>query len=228
MYGVPRFVLRRTKMGGSFRHMKEEKKKKKAGKKKWEFPVGIEPMDQEEAEEQMQHFFKTLEDQYKDVPEAEIGRGVKKIQDFLDGKMNWAELFSFTPDMLFQMAEYGFSQFKMGRYSDAERVFKVLTVLDWNNPYYHSVMGSILQRQKRYGEAMAEYSQAIDLDKGDIVSLTNRGEILMQHGLFDEALADLEKAAALDPSEGDKFAARARMLIKQIKDTEKLDEKVDS
>lgn len=148
--------------------------------------------------------------------EAEIERGAKKIQNYLNGKIGWAELFNFTPEMLFQMAEFGFTQFQAGRYSDAERVFKVLTVLDWNNAYYHSVMGSILQRQKRYGEAIAEYSQAIDLDPNDIASLTNRGEIFLHHGLMEDAESDLMKAAKLDPEENDRFAGRARILIEQL------------
>lgn len=193
-----------------------EKKTKAQGRKKWQFPIGLEPMSREEATAEMGRFFAALEEQYKDVPPAEIERGAKKIQAFLEGKMNWAELFNFTPDMLFQMAEFGFTQFKVGRLSDAERVFKVLTVLDWNNAYYHSVMGSILQRQKRYGEAIAEYTQAIELEPTDIVSLTNRGEIFLQHGLVEEAEKDLSKAIELDPKHTNKFANRARMLVEHI------------
>lgn len=196
--------------------MADEKKPKKPAKKKWEFPIGIEPMSREEADAEMGRFFKALEEQYKGVPEEEIEQGAKKIKDFIDGRLSWAELFNFTPEMLFQMAEFGFTQFKVGRYADAERVFKVLTVLDWNNAYYHSVMGSILQRQRRYGDAIAEYSQAIELDPSDIVSHTNRGEIFLQHGLLEEAEGDLTKAAACDPEGQDRFANRARMLLMQL------------
>ncbi|MFH0800464.1 MAG: tetratricopeptide repeat protein [Pseudomonadota bacterium] len=196
--------------------MADNKRAKKGGRKKWEFPIGIEPMTREDAAAEMERFFKALEDQYKDIPPDEIERGARKIQDFLGGKMNWAELFNFTPEMLFQMAEFGFTQFKSGRYEDAERIFKVLTVLDWNNAYYHSVMGSILQRQRRYGEAIAEYTQAIELDPNDIVSRTNRGEIFMQHGLFEEAEEDFKQAIALDKGGADKFANRSRMLMQQM------------
>lgn len=185
-------------------------------KKKWEFPIGLQEMSQAEADAEMERFFTALEEQYKDVPEAEIERGARKVKSFIDGELNWAQLFDFTPEMLFQLAEYGFTQFKTGRYEDAERVFKVLTVLDWNNAYYHSVMGSILQRQKRYGEAIAEYSQAIELDANDIVSYTNRGEVLLLHGLLDEAEGDLEKATQLDPEGDDRFANRARLLLKEL------------
>jgi len=104
----------------------------------------------------------------------------------------------------------------VGRYQDAERVFKVLTVLDWENAYYHSVMGSILQREKRYGEAIAEYGQALELSPDDITSLTNRGEIYMQHGLMDDAKADFEKAISLDPTGEDKWANRARLLHTEL------------
>ena len=196
--------------------MADQKRAKNPPKKRWDFPIGLKPMSQEEADAEMSRFFAAIEEQYKDVPQEEVERGAKKIKDFIDGKLSWAELFNFSPEMLFQMAEFGFNQFKQGRYPDAERVFKVLTVLDWNNAYYHSVMGSILQRQKRYGDAIAEYTQALELDARDIVSLTNRGEIFMQHGLFSEAETDFAKAVDLDAEGHDKFANRSRMLLQQL------------
>lgn len=190
--------------------MAEEKRPQEA------FAADTPEMSQEEAQAQMDRFFQVLEERVKDVPEAEIERGVKKVEDFIDGKMGWAELFNFTPEMLFQMAEFGFMQFKQGRYPDAERVFKALTLLDFNNAYYHSVMGSILQRQKRYGEAIAEYTQALELDPKDVVALVNRGEIFMRHGLNDDAAGDFKGAIGADPEGTDRFANRARMLLQQL------------
>ncbi|HPM42048.1 MAG TPA: tetratricopeptide repeat protein, partial [bacterium] len=72
-----------------------------------------------------------------------------------------------------------------------------------------------------------EYTQAIELDSGDLVSLTNRGEILLQHGLLEEARADLRKAVELDPEEKDKFANRARVLLHHMEETGKEGEKKD-
>lgn len=185
-------------------------------KKKYDLKPDDEQMSREEADQKMNQFFKELGDHLKDVPEDEIKAGAERMMDFIKGKLSWADLFNFTPEMLFQMAEYGLTQFKVGRYQDAERVFKVLTVLDWDNAYYHSVMGSILQRQKRYGEAIAEYDQALDLDPRDVTSLTNRGEIYMQHGLIDDAKADFDRAIGLDPAGEDKWANRARLLRMEI------------
>lgn len=186
-------------------------------KKKWDFPIGFKPVTEEEADAKMESVLQAIREKYKDVPQEDIEKGAKKIHEFIQGRVSWAELFNFTPEMLYQIAEYGFAQYKTGRYQDAERVFKVLTVLDWNNPYYHSVMGSVLQKQKRHGEALAEYSQALELDPNDIVSLTNRGEILMQHGLLDDAITDLKRSAELDAGRENKFSNRARLLLQQIK-----------
>lgn len=172
-----------------------------------------------------EEFFKQLEEFCKNIPKDKIEKGAQKIRNFIDGKVGWAELFDFTPEMLYQMAEFGYLQFKQGRYPDAERIFKVLTVLDWDNYYYHSMMGTILQRQQRYGEAIAEYSQAIHSFPDDTVSLTNRGEIFMQHGLFKEARIDFEKAISLDPKGEDKWSNRSRMLLSQLAEREKKEKK---
>lgn len=206
--------------------MTEEKKKGK--KRKFELPVEEEKISPEEADRRMKQFFKELEEYCKDIPEGEIKVGAERMMEFIKGNLSWAELFDLSDDLLFQMAEYGLTQFNTGRYEEAERVFKVLTVLDWENAYYHSVMGSILQREKRYGEAIAEYNQALELVPEDITSLTNRGEIYMQHGLTDEAKVDFEKAVELDPDGEDKWANRARMLMVEMERQSEEEEKTST
>lgn len=169
---------------------------------------------------EMEVFFKKLEKDLKDVPEDVLASGAQKIQDFLEGKVGWAEVFQFQPEQVYQMAEMGYNHFKAGRYQDAERFFKVLTVLDWENYYYHSMMGSILQNQDRDGEAIIEYSQAIESNPEDIVSHANRGEIFMRHGWVQDAARDFEKAVTLDPKGENEWALRARVLLEQIKKQE--------
>lgn len=185
--------------------------------KKYKEEMGeVPPKSKEDAEREMEGFFKKLEDHLKDLPEEEVEEGAKRVWDFAQGKLSWAEMLECSPEMLFQIAEHGLAQFKVGRYEDAERIFKMLTVLDWDNAYYHSVMGSILQRQKRYGEAIAEYDVALDLVPDDITSLTNKGEIYMLHGLIDEAKECFDKAIDLDPDAEDRWANRARVLRIEI------------
>lgn len=192
--------------------MAEEPKEKGAPKA----PDYVSEVPPEETKE-MEEWFAKLEEKLESVPKEEIERGAQKIKDFLDGKIGWADVFKFTPEQTFQIAEMGYNHFKLGRYQDAERFFKVLTILDWDNYYYHSMLGSILQRQKRDGEAIVEYSQALESNPNDRVSLTNRGEIFMKHGWLKDAERDFEKAVGLDPSGQDRWAGRAKTLLGQIK-----------
>src|SRR3989338_3469513 len=166
--------------------------------------------------DEVEPFFEELEKRLKNVPPEEIAAGSKKISDFLDGRIGWGDVFNFTPEQMEQMAEMGYTHFKVGRYQDAERFFKVLTILDWDNYYYHSMLGSILQRQKRDGEAIVEYSQAIESNPEDIVSHTNRGEIFMKHGWLKDAIRDFEKAVTLDTAGDNAWGERARVLLEQI------------
>lgn len=175
-------------------------------------------MTDEEARVRMEQFFAELDEKLKDVPKEEIKKGAQKIKDFIDGKVTWADLLNLTQQMRYQLAEHGYAHFQAGRYEDAERVFKILSVLDWKNAYYHAMMGSILQRGMRYGEAAAEYTIALELNPNDIPSLTNRGEILLRFGVIDEAKADLKKAISLDPEKTDRWAERARSLLDKIKE----------
>lgn len=165
---------------------------------------------------EMEAWFGKLEEKLKGVPQEVIQQGAQKIQDFLDGKIGWSDVFNFTPEQTFQLAEMGYNHFKLGRYQDAERFFKVLTILDWENFYYHSMLGSILQRQKRDGEAIVEYSQAIESNPNDVVSLTNRGEIFFKHGWLKDAEKDFTKAVALDVAQENPWSHRAKTLLTQI------------
>lgn len=177
-------------------------------------------MSKEDAKTELEKFFKRIEEDLKNTPKELMEVGSERVIDFIKGNITWSEMFNIPKKVVKDMVEYGYLQFQSGRYEEAERFFKMLTVMDWNNSYYHSMMGSILQRQKRYGEAVAEYSEAIKLNPNDIVSLTNRGEIYILHKVFDKAIADFEKAASLDPKKEDKWANRARALrvkIEQIK-----------
>src|SRR3989338_258722 len=147
--------------------MSDEKTKKvkapKGTSRRWDFPIGLKKMDRGEADREVKRFFDYLDEEYRDVPPEELKKGARKIEAYLKGEIGWAELLNFGPEIMYQLAEHGYNQFQFGRYADAERIFKVLTVLDWNNSYYHSMMGSILQREKRYGEAVRSEEHTSEL-----------------------------------------------------------------
>lgn len=169
-----------------------------------------------DADKKVDQFISTLEDEFKDIPEAIVKEGAQSVLDYLKGKKTLAQMFNVTPEMLRFMVEQGFNQFKTGRYEDAERIFKVLTFLDWNNSYMHSMHASVLQQQKKYGEAVAEYSEAIKLNPKDIVSLVNRAEIFLIHGHVPFAQHDLDQALTCTDIGEAKWLERAKSMKERI------------
>lgn len=168
------------------------------------------------ADEKVDAFISNLEHEFKDIPEVVIKEGAQSVLDFINDKKTLAEMFNITPDMLRYAVEQGYNQFKTGRYDDAARIFKVLTFLDWNNAYFHSVHGSILQKQKKYGEAVAEYTEAIKLNPKDIVSLVSRAEVFLIHGHIPYAQYDLDEAIKCTDIGEPKWVERARQMKKRI------------
>lgn len=167
-------------------------------------------------DDDVDQFIATLEDEFKDIPEVIVKEGAQSVLDYLKGKKTLAQMFNITPQMMRFMIEQGYTQFKTGRYDDAERIFKVLTFLDWNNPFFHSVRGSVLQRQKKYGEAVASFSEAIKLNPKDIVSLVSRAEVFLIHGHIAYAQHDLDEALKCTDINEPKWIVRAKSMKDRI------------
>lgn len=146
------------------------------------------------------------------ITPAEAEKAIKLVERFIEGEITWAELQAVPPQLLFQMAEYGYLQFQRGKLAEAETIFKGLSVLDHKRAYYHTVLGAIYQKMDKLGDALAEYSVALEMDPKNLASYVNRGEIYYRCGYIDEPLEDFEKAIALDPQGKDPWANRARFL----------------
>lgn len=168
------------------------------------------------ADDDVDQFIGTLEKEFRDIPEAIVKEGAQSVLDYLHGRRTLAQMFNITPEMLRFMIEQGYTQFKTGRYDDAERIFKVLTFLDWNNPFFHSVHGSILQRQKKYGPAVASFSEAIKLNPKDVVSLVSRADIFLIHGHIAYAQHDLDEALKCTDINEPKWVERAKAMKERI------------
>lgn len=170
------------------------------------------PMTPEQADREMERFFQELETELKEVPEVVIQEGAQKLIEFLKGNVTWAEILNLTPETMQRIAEFGYMQLQAGRLEDAERFFKVLTMLNWYNPYFHSMLGLVYQRQDRPGEAIAQYAEAIKLNPKDGVSLTNRASLFMRYGWIPDAEQDLAQALAIDGADHEEWGKNAKVL----------------
>ena len=151
------------------------------------------------------------------LPPEKLAEAKKEAERLISGDLSWADLANYPPERLLKIAEMGYEQFQLGRFDSAERLFKGLTVIDPENSYYHQMLGATYQRKEQLPEAIVEYSVAVDLNKNDIVSVTNRGEVYYKLGVYELANADFDQAIGLDPKGEDKWANRARMLREQVR-----------
>jgi tetratricopeptide (TPR) repeat protein len=85
---------------------------------------------------------------------------------------------------------------------------------------YHFNLGNALREQGKLDEAIAEYCNAIDLDRKYAAPHYNLGNLLREQGKLDEAVAEFRKAIDLDPKD-----ARLHIgLAEALRDQGKLEE----
>lgn len=79
------------------------------------------------------------------------------------------------------------------------------------DPKSHVLYGTVLQRMKRYDEAIEAFNQALALDPNNVDALNGRGASRFNgRKEYREALADFEKAIALQPTNGMAHLNRSR------------------
>lgn len=183
------------------------------------FPWQIDdvPLSPEEAKAKADALLADIEAQCKNLPPAFVEFGAQKFIDFLKGEVSWAEMFNVEPATMVRLAEFGYLQYKTGRYEEAERFFRVLTMLNWNNGEFHAMLGLIYQQQKRPAEAIMSFTQAITVNAHDGRSLVARASLHLQHGWWHAAQNDVERALALPESAGAEWGKRAKALVVRIK-----------
>lgn len=100
-----------------------------------------------------------------------------------------------------------------GIYPRAESLLLRLLMIDPDNAYVRTLLGSLNQKQNKPEKAIANYSRAIAIFPEDINSLANRGELYLQMGQLEKAAADFAKAIQMDPDCKHPSGNRARLLV---------------
>lgn len=145
-------------------------------------------------------------------PTIESQFTTQNLEKFILGEITWAELQGMTVKDAYAFAEYGYRQFKEGRYHEAGQIFEALVVCNPYDAYFHTMLGACLQMIDEKDAAIDEYTSAVELDDHQLQAYVNRGELLLQKGQFEAALKDLKRATELDPTGQDPAAVRARAL----------------
>lgn len=141
----------------------------------------------------------------------------ENLYKFFTNETSFAQLMGIPQKELYRFAEIGHLKLTYGRVEEAKRVFEALTQIDPQNYYYHSVLGTVYQRLKRYIEAVFQFTEALRYNPKDLASLVNRGEIYLLHKNYRKAADDFKVAIMLDPEGRNNYANRARSLVIAIK-----------
>lgn len=177
---------------------------------------------QKNLEEAPEEWKQALDNLVTKVDPKDADKAYADLEAFLRGEKTWSEVQGIPQQMMLDIAEAAYLQFKSGRYDVAEKAFKGLCIWDHQSAYYHTALGAIYQKQKKHVDAIAEYTVALDLDPEDITAYVNRGEVYLTIAfhpeLYIQALEDFQAAIALDPEANDPWANRARLLEKQTQE----------
>lgn len=121
-----------------------------------------------------------------------------QVLALVNGTNTFQNFFGLSDEVLLAWANQGYFFYNQGKYSEAEVIFKGLVTLNPGVSYYHTALGSILEAQEKYDEALEQFEKALDLDKDDICAIVNRGEILLRKGSVIQAAEEFKRAIDLD------------------------------
>ncbi len=181
--------------------------------KKNETLIGGKPVSEINAEELLDALNKgEVELAQRKGPTAEDVFDLKRLEQFILGDITWAQLMCITMDEAYDIAEYGYSLYKEGRFHDSRVIFEGLVMANPYDAYFHCMLGSVYQQLDLKEEASEEYSTAIELDEEHLHAYVNRGEIRLENGEVKLAIKDLATALKLDPEGKEEAGLRARVL----------------
>lgn len=86
-----------------------------------------------------------------------------------------------------------------GKAEEAIQAFREAARIDPRSAVAHNALGSLLNRNGFYPEALAHAEAAVALEPGNARFRYNRGVVLAEHGRFAEAIADFDIAVGAHP-----------------------------
>lgn len=88
---------------------------------------------------------------------------------------------------------------QVGRWQDAETLFRQAVAVTENNYLAHNNLGAALSRQGRHGEALPQFEKALQIRPDYQEALFNKGAALAGEGRYGEALPVYGRVIAMQP-----------------------------
>ncbi|MFC1705342.1 tetratricopeptide repeat protein [Planctomycetota bacterium] len=149
----------------------------------------------------------------KEALKARLEGDIDKV---LAGDKTWAEVLGISGEQAYGIANVGYKLLQEANYDDAETIFRGLVTLNSRDANLQMWLGSTLHRKGEVKEAIAAYTEALDIDPKNATCLANRGELLVVEGKAEEGTKDLMKAIEIDPESKQPSTVRARAILATI------------
>lgn len=121
---------------------------------------------------------------------------------------------TFSDDVKKGMYALAYYSYENGKYKEAVDIFRVMTLIEPQNPKYWLGLGAALQMLKEYSKALQAYAAAASIDTENPFHHYHAGECLLAMGQKQDAFEALEsaEAAAKEESENHNLIPRIALL----------------
>lgn len=130
-----------------------------------------------------------------------------------------------TPNNIVALLNLGVTLDNQGRTDEALAIDRRAEKFE-DGPYYqlHINLGGLLSRQGKHAEALAEYGMAIHENPGNAQAHNDAGSEFAILGIYDKAFREFSVAEQLDPTYAAPHIETAKVLLKQGRDAEAVNE----
>lgn len=148
-----------------------------------------------------------------EVNESEVvAEAIEKV--FVKGQ-TLKDLRGFDDAQMETIYSLGFNFYQTGRYEDAEKVFKLLTLLDYSEVKYWLGFGAVQQAQRKFDQAVKSYAMGMMIDMHEPRLAYHAAECYIALG--DKANAESALAAVEEfAPEASEYKAKAAALKKSL------------
>ena len=156
-----------------------------------------------------------MAEQLANVSDEQIQEVFSAIADFTTVR----ELKGISDREIESIYAMGVDFYRAGNYTDAEKIFRFLTVFEHTSSKYWAAMGSVQQVQGRYDAAIKAYQMASFFDLHNPKPMYYAAECFVKTGDLDnarKALVSLEQYGPTDTEAGRRFRAKGAELKARI------------
>ena len=99
-----------------------------------------------------------------EVSDAEIKAAVEVVEKIFGKGQTLKDIRGFDDAQMETIYSLGFNLYQSGRHEDAEKVFKLLTLLDYSEVKYWLGFGAVQQAQRKFAQAVKSYAMGMMID----------------------------------------------------------------